>query len=278
MKKENMSDLLELGGMVKGGYSTLIANAGKIIAVITLIIAVLVTFTDMTFSDLGGEDFTTTLAVMLLSSYLMYFSLEDAGEREGEECESYRDALVRYEAARHRITPEHIDGLRAFCLEYSKSELEYRRLSYLGEAGYSEGDYLDFRSGRKFDRRATRIFRKAEGMRAIKLTPTVLMSGSHASSRGELVDPKKRKVFDALTSLIPSTICMVFTISVILTAKEDMTLSTVIDGVVKLCALPIVGFKGMLDGYRFSKEDKASWLETKARLLERFLGGEEPVS
>ena len=41
MKKENMSDLLELGGMVKGGYSTLIANAGKIIAVITLIIAVL---------------------------------------------------------------------------------------------------------------------------------------------------------------------------------------------------------------------------------------------
>lgn len=273
MRKENMSDLLELGGMVKSGYSALIANAGKIIAVITLVIAVLVTFTDMTFSDLGGESFTTTLAVMLLSSYLMYFSLEDAGEREGEECDSYRDAMNKYEAARARITPEHIDGLRLFCLDYSKRELEYRRLSYLGEAGYSESDYIAFRSGKKFDRRATAVFRKAEGMKAIKLTPTVLMSGSHTSPRGELTDPKRRKVFDALTSLIPSTICMVFTISIILTAKEDMTLSTVIDGIVKLCALPIVGFKGMLDGYRFSKEDKASWLETKARLLDSFLNG-----
>jgi hypothetical protein len=64
---------------------------------------------------------------------------------------------------------------------------------------------------------------------------------------------------------------MVFTLSVILTAKDDLTLSTVIDGLVKLSALPIVGFKGMLDGFRFAKEDKSGWLETKARLLESFV-------
>ena len=271
MKKENMSDLLELGGMIKGGYSYVIANAGKIVAIITLVIAVLVTFTDMTFSDLTGESFTTTLAVMLISSYLMYFSLEDAGEREGEGSEAFLLASKRYSDVRARITPELIDSLRAFCLEYSCHELEFRRMQYLGEMGYSAGDLSDFRSGQRFPPRARRAFKKAERMKALKLTPSVLMSGSHAGGRSELTNPKHRKIFDALVSLIPTTLCMIFTVSVILTAKENMTLSTVIDGIVKLSALPIVGFKGMLDGYRFSKDDKSGWLEAKARILESFV-------
>ena len=76
----------------------------------------------------------------------------------------------------------------------------------------------------------------------------------------------------ALNSLIPSTICMVFTVSVILTVKENMSVESVIEGLLKLCALPIVGLRGMLDGYRFAREDKSAWLETKARLLESFIG------
>ena len=271
MRKDNMSDLLELGGMMRSGYSSIIANAGKIIAVITLIIAVLVTFTDMTFSDLTGESFTTTLAVMLISSYLMYFSLEDAGEREGEESEPFRLASDRYKTAHSKITPEAIDPLRAFCLEYSKRELEYRRLSYLGEMGYSSGDLAAYRSGKKYPPRAVRAFRKAEKMKAIKLTPAVLMSGSRIGEQNELANPRRRKIIDAILSLIPSTVCMIFTVSVILTAKENMTVSTVIDGIVKLSALPIVGFKGMLDGFRFAKDDKSAWLEAKARLLESFI-------
>ncbi len=271
MKKENMSDLLELGGMMRRGYSSVIANAGKIVAVITLIIAVLVTFTDMTFSDLTGESFTTTLAVMLISSYLMYFSLEDAGEREGEESEEFRLATERYSAARAKITPELIDSLRAFCLDYSKRELEYRRLSYLGEMGYSSADLAAFKSGKRFPKRAARAFRRADRMKAVKMTPSVLMSGSRVVDHSELTNPRQRKIFDALTALIPSTLCMVFTISVILTAKENMTVSTVIDGIVKLSALPIIGFKGMLDGFRFSKDDKSAWLEGKARMLESFI-------
>lgn len=271
MKKENMSDLLEISGMIKSGYSSIISNAGRIVAVITLIIAVLVTFTDMTLSNLTSESFTTTLAVMLISSYLMYFSLEDAGEREGEATDEFRLANERYTAARSRITPDSIDALRSFCLEYTSRELEYRRLSYLSERGYSKGDLKDFRAGKGFPRRARRAFRRAERMKQIKLTPAVLMSGARIGERGELINPRRRKLFDALVSLIPSTVCMIFTISVILTAKENMTVSTVIDGIVKLSALPIIGFKGMLDGYRFSKDDKSVWLEGKARLLESFI-------
>ena len=271
MKNEKQNDLLQLGDMMHGGYSAFISNAGKVIAVITLAMAVLVTFTDVAFSNFGGESFTTTLTIMLMSAYLMYFSLEDTGEKEGEESEEYKSALARYLAAKEKITPSHIDALRAFCLDYSKRELEYRRLCYLGEMGYSAGDLSEYKSGVKFPIRAVRAFKRAERLRAIKLSPAVLLSRSHGITRGELINPRGKKIRGALVSLIPSTVCMVFTVSIILTAKEGMTWQTVMDGILKLSALPIVGFKGLLDGYAFAKEDKAGWLESKARLLEAFI-------
>ena len=271
MKGSQTNDLLQLGDMMHGGYSALISNAGKVIAVITLAMAVLVTFTDATVSDFGGESFTTTLTIMLMSAYLMYFSLEDAGEKEGEESEEYKSALARYLSAKERITPSHIDELRAFCLDYSKRELEYRRLCYLSEMGYSEGDFEKYKSGAKFPIRAVNAFKRAERLRAIKLSPAVLLSRSHGITKGELTNPRGKKIQGALISLIPSTVCMIFTVSIILTAKEGMTWQTVMDGMLKLSALPIVGFKGLIDGYGFAKEDKAGWLEAKARLIESFL-------
>jgi hypothetical protein len=117
-------------------------------------------------------------------------------------------------------------------------------------------------------------FKKAERMRSVKLSPALLLSRSSVSTKSELTSPGYRKIVSSLLSLLPSTICMIFTVSVMLTAKEGMTLSSVIDGIVKLSALPIIGFKGALDGYRFAKEDKSAWLETKARLITSYLESE----
>lgn len=271
MKDREHNDLLSLGSMVRGGYSGIIANAGKVVAVITLTIAVLVTFTNIAFSGLTGKEFTTTLFIMLTSAYLMYFSLEDTGEKEGEECEEYRIAKERYNSVKAKITPDAIDNLRVFCLDYSKRELEYRRLSYLGERGYSKGDLEAYNSGKKFPLAARLTFEKAKRLPAIRLSPAILLSHSHGAVRSEITDPSGKKILGALLSLIPSTFCMIFTVSVILTMKDDMTLSTVVEGIIKLSALPIIGIKGLLDGYSFAKEDKSAWLNTKARLLESFL-------
>lgn len=271
MSKNSQNELLELGSVIGNGYSAVIHNAGKIIALITLIIAVLVTFTDIAFSGFGGEKFTSTLAIMLMSSYLMYFSLEDSGEREGETTEEYKIALGKFTDAKKRITPDDIDSLRSFCLDYSKRELEYRRLSYLGEQGYSASEYEEYKKGARFSRKAKKAFRTAEKMRAIPLSPSILMSSSHVHRKNELMNPRRKKIIGAVSSLIPSTVCMIFTVSVIMTTKNGLTPSAVIEGIVKLSALPVIGFKGMLDGYSFSKDDKSVYLESKARLLESFI-------
>jgi len=271
MKERDQNDLLSLGSMMRGGYSSLIANAGKVIAFITLAMAVLITFTDIAFSDLKSESFTSTLVIMLTSAYIMYFSLEDTGEKEGEESEEYRIAKERFIRAKNRITPDAIDALRAFCLDYSKKELEYRRLSYLSERGLSKSDYEAYKRGEKFSLTATYAFKRAEKLTAVRLSPAILLSHSHLTAKSEIINPRGKKIFGALISLIPSTVCMIFTVSVILTAKENMSVSSVIESIMKLSALPMVGIKGLLDGYTFAKEDKANWLNTKARLLESFL-------
>ena len=169
MKRDEPNDLLALGGMMRGGYSSLIANAGKVVAVITMFVAVIVTFTNVAFYDIRSESFTTTLIVMLMSAYLMYFSLEDTGEREGEESEEFKTARQRYLTVKKKITPESIDSLRAFCLDYSRRELEYRRLSYLVEKGYSANDLAAYKSGKPFPLRARQAFRRALRLRAVKL-------------------------------------------------------------------------------------------------------------
>ncbi|MBR5139607.1 MAG: hypothetical protein IKV16_01005, partial [Clostridia bacterium] len=81
MKTKLEIGLIEGENLLKKSAVMLISNLGKTVAVITLIVATLVTFTDLSFADLSTESFKTSLIMLLLASYLMYFSLEDAGEK-----------------------------------------------------------------------------------------------------------------------------------------------------------------------------------------------------
>ena len=84
--------LAESGSLIKKGYSFIIANVGKTVAIITLLVTALVSFTEISFSGVGSESFTSTLLMMLISSYVMYFSLEDAGEKLARDSEIYKKA------------------------------------------------------------------------------------------------------------------------------------------------------------------------------------------
>lgn len=271
MNENKDSGLLAIEDFMKGGARYAVTNSGKIIAAITLVVATLTTFANITFAELGGEAFTITLIVMLISSYVMYFSLEDAGEREGAESDEYLDAEKSFLSVKEKICPEDIDDLREFCLEYSANELSFRRRNYLCENGLTATDMKNFEGGKKYPTKARRALIKASQMKAVNLSVARLLSSTHLSSKSELSPPEKSKMLSSLITLAPSTLCTVFTASIILTTKSELTASAVIDGLIKLSALPIIGFKGFLDGYRYAKEAKSAWLETKSRILEAFL-------
>ena len=66
MKDKFDLSLLDAGTLIKKGYGAVVANIGKVVATITVIVSALVLFTDISFSDFGKESFTSTLLVMLL--------------------------------------------------------------------------------------------------------------------------------------------------------------------------------------------------------------------
>lgn len=275
MKDKFEYALLDSGDIMRRAGLALINNAGKAIAVITLAVASLVTFADLSFQGFGAKNFTATVIIMLIASYLIYFSMEDTGEKAGEDSEEYKAAVKAYVEARDRISADRIEALRSFCKDYSKAELEFRRESFLMSYGENTKDFLKFlEDGDAFSGKKRRIFKRAARLKAIELSPKILLAKEHTKSKSELSNPELFKFLRLTVKLIPTTLCMLLTVSIIPSVKEDMSFSAVIEGILKLSSLPIIAFRGYSTGYFYARRSKCVWLETKTRLLNAFLKGE----
>ncbi len=251
-----------------GGVSSIISNLGKAVAAIALSVACLVTFTDVAIRGSFSDSYFSTLAVMIVSAYIIYFSLLDVGEKKGEESEEYKAAKARYMGTRVKISGEMIPELRLFCEDYSRRELESRKRNLLICYGLSPEDLPNV--GRPRSLREAWIFMRVKRMRIFPLTARTLLSFDRKETSRELYDPEHGKFLRSFIKLLPSVVCMCVTVSVVLSVKDGMSAADVINGILKLCALPIIGIRGYIAGIVFSSKAKPTWLETKARILESF--------
>lgn len=266
--------LLNSDAILKKGYKSIINNAGRAVALITLIVAVLVTFTDVGFVGGINQNVTGTVLLMLLASYLMYFSMESAGERLGRESDEYVSALGQYNSQLEKIKPSDLYALREFCRSYSMRELDFRRESLLMKYGLTLPEYERFRGGGDAARSERRIYRRAARMKPRELTPSMLLS-TDAQSGDELKSPEKTKLFTILLRLLPVTVSVFFTGALVLGAKDGLDAMTVIESIMKLSALPIIAIKGYVAGYGYAKDKERLWLLTRAKLLAAFLADAE---
>ena len=263
--------LLGSGSLLKKGYSALVANVGKAVAIITLTVTVLVSFTDVGFGGISTESFTSTLAIMLIASYVMYFSLEDAGERLGRESEEYKKAVSRHNEKRRLIRGEDIPELRKFCLKYQTDELEYRRSNALLSLGYTPEEYEAYRRGEITNARAKRALSRVDRIKRSALKASDLLSSRTSDMESGLRRPGVSKAISMILRLIPSTVCTFFTVSVIISTKDGLTASSVIESILKLSTLPVIGLKGYSLGYEYTLGSEISWLELKTDLLDAFI-------
>lgn len=270
MTEELDITLAQSGSILKKGYSFVIANVGKTVAIITLLVTALVSFTEISLSELNSEVFTSTLIMMLLASYVMYFSLEDAGERLARENESYKEISERHESLEKDVKRCDIARLREFCLDYTKAELEYRRSNMLFSLGYTKEEYDAYLNGAKMPKKTTKALRRVEKIKRAQLSASTLLSAK-SRTKSELKNPEVSRLTNMIIRLIPSTVCMLFTVSVMVSVRDNMTVAGVIEAILKLSTLPIIGLKGYSDGYEYVMNNESAWLETKSRLIEAFL-------
>ncbi len=269
MNNEFDTEFINISEKIKGGYAYLISNISKIVALITLIVTALLVFTDIAFLGFDSKEFSTSLILILISSYVIYFSLEEAGERLFEEGDEYKAALSEYVDVTRRIYLDMMPDLRDFCEKHADDDLLYRRRQALLSLGFTEEEYLSFKRGEPMEKKKIASLKKISRIRRAKLTPDMLLSTTH-SNREQLKDPGKDKFLVLLLKILPSTICMFFTASVVLSAKE-MSAVTILEGIMKLSTLPIVGFRGYVNGYNYKKIREVAWLKTKTKLLTGFL-------
>lgn len=261
---------------LKRGFATLLKNLGYAVALITLGVAMLVTFTDVAFSGLTPAELAPSALTLLVCSYIIYFSLEDTGERLGEDTEEYKRAESRFLSARAKLSGEDTEGLRTYLEDFSKRELDFRRRNRLLTEGISYDELEEYiaadrtRKG-KIPREKRKRLAKIAGMKPIYLSPRSLLCRGRESFSSELENPERGKLGRLMLKLLPTTLCTFVTVSVVLSVKDGMTAADIANGILKLTALPIVGFKGYSQGYSYVKGSLSSWLSTKAELIEGYI-------
>ena len=269
--KEFDTALLESGNAVRRGARIIVENVGRAVALITVIVTALVLFCDVGFAEIGTERFTSTLVIMLISSYVMYFSTYDTGEEAGRSSDEYKSRHDSYKRLVSLIEGKHLGALRSYLTEYAEEEAKFRRCSYLIEKGYSYEDYEAYKRGGECSKKDRRVFRRAQAIRPTPISPVTLLAESGEKRKSEIRDPESKKLRGSLLKLLPMTLCSLFTVSVILTAKDGLSVIDVIEGIFKLSSLIIIGLRGYLEGMTFSRCTLPAWLETKHRLLDDFL-------
>ena len=98
-----------------------------------------------------------------------------------------------------------------------------------------------------------------------------LLSRNAGVGASELKNPEKGKVLSLFIRLIPSTVCMMFTVSIMISTRDNLTAGAIIECILKLATLPIIGLRGYTAGYEYVTKSETAWLQTKTNLLDAFL-------
>ena len=248
MNSDFEKSILEGGRIMQKTQSFLVENMGKTIALVTGMIAVLVSFTEIGFCDISSRDFTLNAIFMLICTYIMYFSLEDTGERTGKTSAEYVERENEFKAIQKKIDSSKIGSLRDFLKDYKMQEYRYRRENLILAYGLSVEEYENMCKLEKLTLRQRMIIRKVERLKPIDITPKTLMARSIGEGGSEIANPKSARLFKIILNLIPSTLCMLFTVSIMLSAKDNLTTSDIIDSIVKLTTRPAIALKGYCQG------------------------------
>ena len=266
--KNNDFDLSTLSdGIFFGNFWGSVLSSGWTVAVITLIVSALVTFTEIGFVGGFNENVTATVITLLFASYIIYFSTESCGERDGMKSEEYSTANREYKDALSLIRADDIYALREFCHDYAQGELRFRREAKLMRYGISFCDFEAYLKGEPGGN--PRALRSVSRMKPKRLTPQMLLTQEGRAN--ELSHPQKKRFIIMLSKLLPTTVCTFFTGAIVLAARDNLTAVTVIEGIIKLSALPLIAVKGYGAGYAYAKECLSVWLCTKTKLIQSFI-------
>ena len=91
-------------------------------------------------------------------------------------------------------------------------------------------------------------------------------------SKGEISEaPKRQRRLLGMVRIIPSILCTLLTVAVMIDLKDGFSLRLVLEGLLKLSALLSMGLRGYLSGVHYVNETLVPYHKLREKLLTSFL-------
>jgi hypothetical protein len=177
-------------------------NLKDLSLVVIVIIAMVVSLTDFTFSMGDIKNLTALTLFLYVITTLVYRNRYDKGKYRGREDEDYKTSLGEYRTARGKISELGCASeVPEFCREYKIRELREYREGLLAEVDLNYDDYLSkYRHLSFFDLIRLRLpwdvkmtIQKCNRAKPIKLTPGMILNESGESDRQKLAGQSGRE-------------------------------------------------------------------------------------
>ncbi len=242
----------------------------------TVLVASATLFCETHLTAVPIEQTVMTAAVMILSCFIMYTSLFDAGHEKAEEQDTYRAVQATYAEVRQAARPL-MRSLEAFCRVWSERELVEARRQILDTAGLTDADFIRCRDHtysreewRALPREKRRALRRARRLKPVRLHAAMLFSGDRGARRAPMLSTRSARMKRTAVALIPTVIGSLVTVAVTLESME-MSPAALISGILRIFTIVWCGVRGFSAGVRAVAEDDTSVLESKTALLTAFL-------
>ncbi len=245
------------------------------VGIATILVASATLFCETHLTAVPIEQTIMTAAVVILSCFIMYTSLFDAGHEKAEEGDDYRATLKTYQAARDAARP-YMRSLEAFCRIWSERELAETRRRLVEEVGLAYADFIRYRDRtisreewQRMTRNKRRALKRAMRMKPIRLHAAMLMSGGRGARRSPMLSTRPARIKRTAMALIPTIIGSIITVAITLESME-MTPAAIISGILRIFTIVWCGVRGYATGCRAVTEDDTAVLESKTALLTSF--------
>ncbi|MFA5562258.1 MAG: hypothetical protein WDA00_06440 [Eubacteriales bacterium] len=231
---------------------------------------------DISFDLASLLRFSTDCFVYLLSVYIVFLCVAEAGRQDGYTKGAFTEAAAAYAEIRRQVIP-HMPKLDAFCAAYVRADLAARQKECLLACGL-EVEALD--ACRKLRRlpatltpRQKRALRRAKNIRPSRLTRERLLYEGGGAVRADPLEPPGRKmVRRSLRALLPTTLCSVFAVQVVFAAKLDPDPRAILlQCLLRVIVLAWSALRGYAAGHQSVTEDTAQFLCRRTELLDQFL-------
>lgn len=261
--------------------TTMVEKAGWIMAVVIMLVVIAVMTLDIkTVTVQKITELSLTAFLLLFCSYAMYGNMYHTGMLEGRRLDSYKKAIIKYDAIREEIRSKDVwVELREFCADFVQKELRECRENELYAGGVSYEEYLKYHRLSKREMEYKRLPKKkikaildANWVEPLHFTAEMLYkTGSPTGWRFTPMhmSPSTKKTLDFASTLIKTvatSLCMCF---IAFEMFATPSWETFVSVVVKLFTVAMTGYSGYRNGYSLVTTE-IIYTEDRIEYLEQF--------